>query len=133
MIHQMRKNLFSLVFLFAVVAAALVLYANPPGNNKYYPPCVFKKMTGYDCAGCGSTRACYHLLHGNMKQAANHNSLLLLLMPVMAIGLAHTLSGRLSVLWQKINKPLFFLILLLIFWVTRNIPIYPLYWLHSDK
>ena len=45
-------------------------------------------MTGYDCAGCGSTRACYHLLHGNMKQAANHNSLLLLLMPVMAIGLA---------------------------------------------
>ncbi len=129
----MLIKLFYALLIAAVVIAAVVIYANPPAQTKYYPPCIFKKLTGFDCAGCGSTRACYHLMHGNVLQAANYNSLLMLFIPLIIIGLVHIFTGRFAVLWKKINKPYVFLILILLFWIIRNIPFYPWEWLHSDK
>lgn len=129
----MLIKLFYAFLIAAVFIAAVVIYTNPPEHRKYYPPCIFKKFTGFDCAGCGSTRACYHLLHGHILQAANHNILLLLFIPVMFIGLVYNFTGRLAALWQKINKPFIFLMMILLFWVVRNIPFYPWQWLHSDK
>ena len=129
----MNKKIFAALFVTAVVIAAVLIYNNPPGHSKFYPPCIFKKLTGFDCAGCGSTRACYHLLHGNVLRAANHNILMMLFIPVMIIGFVYIFTGRLAALWQKINKPFFFLMLILLFWVVRNIPFYPWEWLHSDK
>jgi len=30
------------------------------------PPCLFHRMTGYYCPGCGATRSVYALLHGRI-------------------------------------------------------------------
>lgn len=37
------------------------------------PTCVLKLLTGFDCPGCGGTRAMWYMLHGNLAAAARNN------------------------------------------------------------
>ena len=37
------------------------------------PTCVMKLLTGFDCPGCGGTRAAWYLLHGDLPAAAHHH------------------------------------------------------------
>jgi hypothetical protein len=129
----MSKKIVTIVGCVAAIIAGIGLYYHPPANYAWYPPCVFKKFTGLDCPGCGSTRACYHLLHGHMLQAANHNILLLFFIPVILIGLLQYFTGKGKRLWLRMNKPSLILGSTLIFWMLRNIPLFPFEWLHSDK
>jgi hypothetical protein len=129
----MNKKIPAIFFITAAFLAAVIIYPNAPGNSRFYPPCIFKKITGYDCAGCGSARACYHIMHGNIIQAAGHNILLLIFIPVLVIGFIHLFTGKLKKVWQMLNKPLLILWLIVFFWLLRNIPFFPFEWLHSDK
>ncbi|MBL0357077.1 MAG: DUF2752 domain-containing protein [Chitinophagaceae bacterium] len=129
----MKHTIIFVLLIAATTTTAVFIYMYPPTNNSYYPPCILKKITGFDCAGCGSARACYQLLHGNAGQAANHNVLLLLFLPVMAIGLLHFFTGKMKAAWQRLNKPMIVLCLVVFFWIIRNIPFFPFEWLHSDK
>lgn len=128
----MSSKIHIIIFFCFISIAIAVIYFHPPMASPYYPPCIAKKITGYDCAGCGSARACYNLLHGKFVKAADNNILLVALLPVIAIGLIHFFTGRLSLAWKKINKPLLFLWVIVCFWVIRNIPAYPFTILHSD-
>ena len=122
-----------ILLITAAIVAAVIIYGHPPGNNKWYPPCIFKKITSFDCPGCGSTRACYHLVHGNILQAANHNLMLVAFIQVMLIGFINFFTGKLAKAWQKLNRPFIILCIILFFWLARNIPLFPFEWLHSDK
>ena len=78
----------------ALVAAALVvLYVFDPATVGIYPPCVFRAITGYLCAGCGATRATHQLLHGNLAEAFRLNAMYVLMLPVAFIGAAAEASG----------------------------------------
>jgi hypothetical protein len=37
------------------------------------PTCLLKYTTGFDCPGCGGTRAAWYLLHGDVSAAARHH------------------------------------------------------------
>jgi hypothetical protein len=117
----------------AALVAAVFIYRYPPAHSQYYPPCIFKKITGFDCAGCGSARATHQLLHGNITAAADFNILLLLLLPILSVGLIYFFTARLQKLWEYLNRPLLLLVVILAFWLIRNIPWAPIEWLHSDK
>src|SRR5262249_54935902 len=65
------------------VPAAVVLYQVPPASGSFYPPCLFHALTGLHCPGCGSTRCLHALLHGDLRQAAAYNVLLLLALPFL--------------------------------------------------
>ena len=64
--------------LFIALGAPLVLvtlfflrdYIMPVGH---YFPCIFNKLTGLLCPGCGNTRAVNHLLHGRIWSALRCN------------------------------------------------------------
>ena len=47
----------------ALGAGAVVFFFNP-STHGFYPVCLFHKLTGWNCPGCGGTRAAYALLHG---------------------------------------------------------------------
>lgn len=126
------KILVTIIFFLATLMA-VTIYHFPPEQNLYYPPCFFKKCTGLDCPGCGSTRAIYQLVHGNVGQAADHNIMLLIFMPVMLVGLLNVFGGRWRRAWQHLNKPVLVLWLVIFFWVLRNLPLIPFTWMHSDK
>ena len=58
----------------AVGAGAMVFFFNP-STHGFYPVCMFHALTGLNCPGCGTTRALYALLHGNLLLALKDNAL----------------------------------------------------------
>jgi hypothetical protein len=66
------------------VAAAIVLFACDPSRVPIYPVCLFHRLTGLNCPGCGSLRAMHQLLHGNVVAALHFNALLVVSLPLFA-------------------------------------------------
>jgi len=70
--------------ILAVVAAVAVLFLCDPAHVAIYPVCLFHRLTGLNCPGCGSLRAIHQLLHGNVFEALRFNALLVLSLPLFA-------------------------------------------------
>ena len=115
---------------FFALAGAVVLYVFDPATSRLYPPCTFHMLTGLYCPGCGAGRAMHQLLHGNLLRALDLNPLLVLALPLVVYeGFAQVMlwlfnrrprrlfGGRLSA-WAV-------LVVILVYWVVRNIPVYP--------
>jgi hypothetical protein len=60
-----------------------VVYHFPPTDYSFYPRCPFYAVTGWQCPGCGATRALYSLLHGNLTAAWAYNSLFVAVLPLL--------------------------------------------------
>jgi hypothetical protein len=65
-------------------AAALYLFLFDPSRFPVYPVCLFHRLTGLDCPGCGGLRAIHHLLHGNLAAAFHFNAFFVLSLPLFA-------------------------------------------------
>jgi hypothetical protein len=65
-----------------------VLYWFDPVTAGFYPPCAFRAMTGFLCAGCGATRATHQLLHGHIAEAFRLNAMFVLTAPLLFAGAA---------------------------------------------
>ncbi len=98
------------------------------------PVCPFKAVTGLDCPGCGGTRAAHQLFTGHLGAALSYNVLAVAAMPFILWGLFTSLTAMLggprlrgislSPGWTRAA-----LVLVLAFWVLRNLPIAPFSWL----
>ena len=103
---------------------------NPAGAS-LFPQCLFYRATGYHCPGCGSQRAVHQLLHGELRQAAGHNLLLALALPLLLYTGVVSLTNGLR---KKATAPSFLssrtflycaLAVVLAFWFLRNVPFAP--------
>ena len=83
--HGPRSNVGLALGLLALgIAASAVLFLFNPTQYGFYPICLFRKLTGWSCPGCGSLRALHQLLHGNPIEALRLNALLVLALPAIA-------------------------------------------------
>ncbi len=57
--------------------------------------CVFKRLTGYPCAGCGMTRAFVSILSGDLYAAWHYNALSIPLFLALSIGAVWSLADHL--------------------------------------
>ena len=121
------------VLLAAVVipVGASVLYTFSPLEASFYPGCTFFKLTGLHCPGCGATRCVHSLLHGDIEQAFAWNPLFLLLLPLLAYGIARLAyeiwTGRRAIRYNLPGAAVKSIaVVLTVFWIARNIPVYPL-------
>jgi hypothetical protein len=114
-----------------VVVGAIIFYFNDPATSSFFPPCPFHLITGLWCPGCGSGRALHGLLHGDILHALDLNPLMVLSLPFLGYagasrlclyirgkGLPRILGGR---FWGW-----FVACVVLVYWVARNIAVYPL-------
>lgn len=121
------------VTLIAAVAIPLgvsLLYCYAPTEHTFYPGCTFHWLTGFHCPGCGATRCCHALVHGDIEQAFAWNPLFVILLPALlfaAFRTGYTMwtgkpapGYRLPGWFTKI-----LLWTLIAYWVARNIPYYP--------
>ena len=69
--------------LVAVVAVFCIFLLFDPEQYALFPKCPSLLLTGYECPGCGSQRAIYHLLHLRIGTAFRYNALLVLLLPYL--------------------------------------------------
>ncbi|WP_367276655.1 DUF2752 domain-containing protein [uncultured Psychroserpens sp.] len=101
-----------------------------PSTYRFFPKCPFYTYTGIYCAGCGSQRAIHQIINGNIIAGLRHNYLLLLLFAVLAY------KAILFILLKVYNKSIpnllhkpittkIILVLVLLFWLFRNIRFYP--------
>ena len=122
--------IFSVVVLAAVSigAGAVVFFFNPATHN-FYPVCLFHKLTGLNCPGCGATRSLYALLHGNFALAFRDNALFILTLATLtARGLwfaVRFFSGRAAGIFSPRKSLWVFLAVALLFGVFRNLPAFP--------
>src|SRR5260370_30137246 len=121
----------SLVWLSVAVMGTFLFFFNPAGPaNQFFPRCPFRMVTGFQCPGCGSTRACYQLLHLHPIAAFKLNPLIVLTLPFIVYGfLGFTRSAITGQPHRRIFIPPFYLCawlgLLIFFWIFRNTPLYP--------
>ena len=119
----MKKYLFAVIV--PVMAGLIVLFVIPR-FTKIPSGCIFQKTTGFYCAGCGLSRAVHALLRGNIERSAHQNILLLTAFPAALAWL----SWRFYKLKFTGNKNThdtlvigFFIIIVVLFTVLRNIPL----------
>lgn len=69
----------------AVAAVLLALAAIPPAWLTAAPSvCMFKRLFGIECLGCGMTRALCATLHGDLAAALANNRLVVAWLPLLA-------------------------------------------------
>jgi hypothetical protein len=107
---------------FAVAGALAVLFFFNPAEHGFFPPCLFHKITGLNCPGCGATRALHELLHGHVVAAFHDNALLVLALPVLAGLAVRRWCGEKSPLNIPAKWLWVFLGVMVVFTVWRNLP-----------
>src|SRR6476620_3089167 len=130
MVRQKQIPLITIVSSAALVMALLYFFIYPT-YGKYFPKCLFYTFTGLYCPGCGSQRAVVALLHGNIITALRDNLLAVAALPFLAYSFLNLCLSTLNK--KQLNTKIFYspffvkvvLILVIIFSILRNIPVYP--------
>ncbi len=118
------------VFAALALAAAVCLYVADPAKARFYPPCIFHRLTGLYCPGCGSLRAASRLLHADLAGALSLNALFVLATPYMlwalVSGAREAATGRpLPAIALSKRVRVVLLVLVALFWILRNVPSAP--------
>lgn len=82
--------------IFGLIAIAIfALYIANPSTSRFWPKCLFKLSTGFDCPICGLQRSLYAFLHGDFSHAIAYNYYLILALPLhFLMSCFHTTSTR---------------------------------------
>jgi hypothetical protein len=114
------------VLVAAALGSGAILFFFDPAKHGFYPICLFHALTGWNCPGCGATRAAYQLLHGHLLRALHDNALFVLTLAALAA------QGAWLAVKKIRNQPVAFvvapimlwglLILALVFTGLRNLP-----------
>lgn len=123
----MVKKRFRRVLLISTVTLLLgFLYGIFVNSTGVAVPCVFYKVTGLKCPGCGVTHMCVALLQLNFKEAFQSHPMLFVQLPVLGLIFVKSVVGYIKDgayrLKRLENTVIYICIALLIgFTVVRNI------------
>lgn len=113
------------VAIGAGIAVAVVYFLFDPLESPYMPQCLFKRLTGLSCPGCGSQRVLHALLHGDLAAAFRANALLVVSIPAIAwLAWLETRRLRRPELYMRVYSVATIVtvgVILLLWWVLRNI------------
>ena len=112
-----------------LAVGAMYLYFHNP--MQYPLPCLIHLVTGLYCPGCGAGRASFSILHGEFREAFCYNPLMTILLPFIGLYIVarcidwvvtgkNHIDRRISVRFLIVV-----LVIILIYGVLRNIPVYP--------
>ena len=122
-----RQRLLDAAIFGLVVLLVGLLWRFDP-SQAGLPLCTFHAMTGYDCPGCGATRATHELLHGRLLAAWRYNGLWVALLPLaiyVAISEFRALRGGRPLPGDLVRRSSFWVSLTtmaILFGVVRNLP-----------
>ncbi|MCR8558430.1 DUF2752 domain-containing protein [Mucilaginibacter sp. BJC16-A38] len=129
------RGLYFAIALFVTIG--LIYYYYDPAKYGLFPKCPFYVITGLNCPGCGSQRAIHSLLNGNFKEAAGYNILLIISLPFLFIHFFYKIKSfiqkkdlRWKVIYHPLTPKVIFLVVV-IFWIARNIPVPPFSYLSA--
>lgn len=124
----MIKRIIYVICIFLIFMFLGFLYYFIITHTKFHFICIFYKITGLYCPGCGMTRCAVSLLHGDFYQAFRYNALAFVLVPII---LVYTINKAYKFivqkeysLFDKIPEKTYLIlgIITILFAVLRNIP-----------
>ncbi len=127
MINENKKPRAWLVvsLILTATVVAVVYYFFDPLESRWMPQCIFHRLTGLQCMGCGSQRMLHALLHGDFAGAFRANAFGMVMLPVIALMLyAETQRLRHPRLYARLFSPkvMTLIIALMVAWlILRNI------------
>lgn len=119
--YRMKKLIKPLIIILI-----LIIYLAISNLIKIYIPCPIKELTGFYCPGCGITRMFFSILCLDFYQAFRYNPLLFIaIIPSIFLYIDY-LNNKEKSIYKKIPQKFwyFLIIILLIYGVLRNIPIF---------
>ena len=84
-----RNRIRKIICRDAVLLSAGCLYAVFVRLTGLAVPCIFKKITGWECPGCGITRACIALISGHLRESFSYNPFLYFVAPCILYLVIH--------------------------------------------
>ena len=116
--------------MMALTAGAVMslLYLVDPRVAGNYPPCPFLFLTGCYCPGCGALRALHRLLHGDLAGALGYNAMAVMMLPALGlVGFSRAVGRPLLTGFEFPHRLAWALLAaIVLFFVLRNVPVYPL-------
>ena len=124
-------KLFIIISIVILSLGILSLYFfYDPISHKYFPKCFFNQATGLHCPGCGTQRAVHSFLQGDIIKGISYNILFSVFLIIMVYRvLLYTLKKFTTKKYYNIlHNPIVtyaIVIFIILFWILRNINIYP--------
>jgi len=112
------------------IGLAILYFFVNPSEVDFLPKCPLYATTGIYCPGCGSQRATHQLLNFNILGVLKQN--VLYFISIFVFGY-HFMITSFNLIFKK-NKynyiyhpktPIIMLIVIIVYWILRNIPYYP--------
>lgn len=122
----MHKRLKKVLIMLAAISAAGFIYFLLLRLGIALP-CIFYKITGLYCPGCGATRLCINLIHLDFYKAFRSNQATFLMLPLLAAILGRRIYCYIKYGKSKNEKwmtvsAVIALVILIIFGILRNLP-----------
>lgn len=123
----MKKRLISELKKHILIFAAGIAYFIWVCTTNIYIPCIFNKITGLKCPGCGITHMIISVCRFDFLQAFQANPFLFVVLPVMVtfyiVNKVHYIYKGTKIKRGKIISCLEYILLALtiLFWIGRNI------------
>jgi hypothetical protein len=124
------KKIINWGLLIVIIGLAVLFFILDPSKSPIFPRCIFNSLTGLYCPGCGSQRAIHSLLHLDFAGVVHYN---FLFFPAILLTIYHYLRPLLNrifkwklpnIFYYK-NTPWIILGVVVVFWIARNIPVFP--------
>ena len=116
------------IIIGTAVLAIILLYFLLNVRSVFFPKCPFYLFLHCYCPGCGSQRALSSLLHGHVLEALHNNILMVLFLPLLLYWLFVNVlfdNGKHVPVFYNVFFARTVLIMVVCFWILRNIPFYP--------
>lgn len=123
--RRLKKVIFTALLLVALCLTGVLL-----SKAGFGIPCVFHKISGLECPGCGITRMVGAFLEGNLSRAWRYNPFTFLAAPILLVlmlrlAARYIRSGQ-PMLTRKENLVVWVLVVCaVIFGIMRNMAFYP--------
>lgn len=127
----MKKRIIKIILIIAISIIGLITYYYLNQNYNFSIPCLFHKITGYYCPGCGITRCLFSLLEGKIYQAFMYNQLVFILLPFFIIYFIYNsyiyIFNKENKLINKIPNYVYIILLIIVisFGIIRNLDFFP--------
>ena len=74
--EEKKNRVRKIIYRDSIILLAGILYAVFVRLTGLAVPCIFRTLTGWQCPGCGITRACLSLLKGEIRTSFSYNPVL---------------------------------------------------------
>lgn len=116
--------------IFIVLFLVIIVYGLSYLNIRYGIGlvCMFNKITGLYCSGCGMTRAVFSMLRLDFYQAFRYNAFSIILVPIIGLYIIGSMYSwifsKTNFMYRKIPEVIWiiFIVALLLYGILRNVP-----------